>query len=606
MLNSAPINSWPLNALDFGAMPSDPIVIDPPEPPNPPLPPVPPAPGKGVYPGFPVPPSPNGHSFRWSAFITLGGIDVTSLLTGGVRVDREEGASGVAEIRLFYPVGTPVQSDMENRTLTIDYITDDGHGSVQTRIFTGLVAEPRWDAPSRVMSITATDNLQQRVEAMTENQVAELTQGHWTADVFSELDGRSRWDYAQERMSSRAASLDCTVIGDLRTTTWYAKQAPDYVFASGTSIYQSVVVDLAQARSVTNRVEMNVSYRYSRLNEAQIKFSWANTPSSFCSWIEKTSELPNVEMFMGAVSGSGVVPVKTSWSILPPSMAQPCGKSAAWINYYNDLLLSGSVTGMKRWSQAVTEKYSLILTTEAGKIEGQQVISRSSSSFEIESADADGWSDSLVAVSSAPRAQESQTDHGAAGDRDDETRRLQAIRCMLQIANAEIIAAHRKTLVSWSAPTSMTLDIDLSHTVEINDQNTNARGKCSHRIDELDFDSGSAITTLTISVMRGGGESDSLDIPARLGSADNINDIPGWNITKTLPTQIGGSSSSGAYDDEKEGFSGNYSTMTGGTESFPRRMLVKAPEIDELYTDERKHETEVIYSIGIPNDLLEL
>src|SRR5690606_3502506 len=143
-------NRWPLNALAGGAEPVDPVVIDPPLPPKPPLP------GDGVYPGFPVPPPPAGHSFRWSAVVTPGGVDVTDLLTGSMRVDREEGASGIAEFGLFYMPGQLVQTDLADRTVTIDYITDDGSNAVQVRLFTGLVAEPRWDAPARVMQITAT------------------------------------------------------------------------------------------------------------------------------------------------------------------------------------------------------------------------------------------------------------------------------------------------------------------------------------------------------------------------------------------------------------------------------------------------------------------
>src|SRR5690606_852913 len=96
------------------------------------------------------------------------------------------------------------------------------------------------------------------------------------------------------------------------------------------------------------------------------------------------------------------------------------------------------------------------------------------------------------------------------------------------IAHTEIIAAHRKTQVSWTVPTSMALGVDLTHTIELNDQNTRTKAKCSHRVDELNFETGSALTSITLSVMRGNGVSDPLLVPARLGGNDSNGGGAGW------------------------------------------------------------------------------
>lgn len=598
MLNSAPINSWPLNALAGGAEQDDPVVIDPPAPPEPPLP------GGGDYPGFPVPAPPAGHSFRWSAVVMLGGIDVTELVTGAVRVDREEGGAGIAEFGLFYMPGQQVQTDLADRTVTIDYITDDGQDAVQVRLFTGLVAEPRWDAVARVMRITATDNLQNRVEALSVAQIDTLAGGAWSADVFEPVDGRSRWDYAQERMSSRAASLDCDTLGELRTTSWYAKSAPDYIFGENTTVYQSLDVDLAQLRNVTNRVELTINYRYPRLYDARQSFSWQHPGTSgsvgvggFCNWRVMPTELPNKDMVVRATEGANLTPLDANWYDLPPSMPDPCGTGQPWINTQEGLLLGASWAGARRWSQVVTETYKLSLSTETGEVKGQQVISRVGANISVEHSGTDNWESSLESESGM---------HNPAGDRSDEQRRVNAINCLLRVAHTEILAAHRKTAVTWSAPTSMALSVDLMHTVEVSDQNTSARAKCSHRIDELNFDTGSALTSITISVMRGGGVSDPLTIPDRLGANDSM-DISGWGGTVTLPAQLGGRFASPAYDENLDGFSGNYDARQDNTlEVFPRRFAITAPEIPESYTDEKTHELERVYRVGIPNDLLEL
>ena len=611
MFNSAPLNSWPLNAL-AGAEHDEPVVIDPPQPPEPPLP------GDDVYPGFPVPPPPAGHSFRWSAVVMLGGVNVSELLTGNIRVDREEGAAGIAEFGLFYMPGQPVQTDLADRTVTIDYITDDGQNAVQVRLFTGLVAEPRWDAPARVMRITATDNLQHRVEALSIVQVDALTQGMWSADVFEPVEGRSRWDYAQERMSTRAASLDCSPTGVIRTSSWYASVTPHYIFGFDTTVYQSINVDLAQLRNVTNRVELEVAYRYPRLHDARQVFSWkhpgtenAGGIDGFCRWRSMSSELPDIDMVLRSTEGAGLVPVAADWYRLPPTQGDPCGTGQPWINNQVGLLLGTGWTGARRWTQSVTETYKLNLTTEAGQVEGQQIISRTGTSVDVEDKDAEGWDSSLNPITESQEGSAAiappKPGFGPPGDRADEARRVTAIGLLLQIAHTEIIEAHRKTAVSWSVPTSMALGVDLSHTVEINDQYTHARAKCSHRIDELDFETGSALTTITIAVMRGGGESDPLLVPPRLGVNDLSGGDDGWGTSGGLATQLGGRLNSGEYKDDLDGFSGNYDARQDATlEVFPRRLSITAPPISAEKTDEKTHELERVYRVGIPQDLLEL
>lgn len=602
MLNSAPINSWPLNALAGGANVD---LVDPDIP---------------ITPETPVEPSettpvemPSGHAFRWSAIVTLGGTDVSDLLTGSIRIDREEGAAGIAEFLLFYPPGTLVKTDLADRTVTIDYITDDGQSAQQVRVFTGLVAEPSWDASARVMRIAATDNLQQRIEAMSIEQIDQLTKGAWSEDVFRPTEGRSRWDYAQERMATRIASLDCSPIGELRTTSWYSTITPRYIFGHDTTVYQSIDVDLAQLRNVTNRVEIDFSYRYQRLHEATIKYTWlhpgtggAGSISGFCNWRSMSSELPSTDMVLSATDSAGLTPLNTNWYSLPLTMSDPCGTGAPWINNNADLLLGAKWDGSRRWAQTITENYKLNLSTETGLVEGQQVISRTGASADIDHADAEGWSSSLKpAAADTPGG--STPAYGPAGDRSDDERRSVAINCLLLGARSEIIDAHRKTRVSWEVPTSMALGVDLSHTIEINDQMTRAQAKCSRRIDILDFDTGSALTSITISVMRGTGDSDVLQPPPRIGANDLLEYGGNWGATVSLGTQLGGRFISPTYNESLDGFAGNYDARQDDTlEVFPRRLAISAPEVPEQFTSEKKHEAAHDYLIGIPNDLLEL
>ncbi|HBS80999.1 MAG: hypothetical protein CMK99_13665 [Pseudomonas sp.] len=574
MLNSAPLNASPLNGVA----------------------------GQAAEPEYIV----RGQSFVWALRVTVGGVNQTAILTGTVTVDREEGAAGVAGFDLFVASGPVVPTDWTGKAVTIDYISTSQGATSEVRRFTGQLSQPVWNPITRILSCECSDQLQQRVEAMTVEAIDSLTGGYWSADVFDAVTGRSRWDYAVERMGSRPASLDCSPTGDMRVTSWYA-MAPHFEFGPGTTVYGSVDVELAQLGDITNRIEIEISYRYPRLWQLIESFGWAHPNADglsgiggFCAWRTWSTELPDTDMIESAVTGAGLSLIGGVGGYqLPLSMANPCGDGVAWTNTFEGLWLSAGVNGGRRWTQTVTEYYTLTLTTAEGQIEGTQRIGRDSANFEIESNRSEDWSGSL------------ETDPNAEpGDLSDEARRVSAITCLLRRGRTEIISAHRGTTVSWAVPTSMASTVDLAHTLSIDDQGARAIGKCRRIVDSFDLNSGEALTTLSIAVMRGGGVSDPLTVPA--APSTSLPPLSGGN--NSLPTQLGGrlvDPETGftipPYDPDRLGFSGNYSVKDDLTApDYPRRFDLEARDIPAEYRDERAVTAEATYLVGIPNDLLEL
>lgn len=575
MLNGSPLNSGPLNSL----------------------------PGGAVEPEYVV----SGQSLVWALRVVVAGVDVTAQLTGTVNVDREEGAAGIADFALFLAPGEPVvPTDWIGRAVTLDYISTTAGETTETRRFTGQISSTTWNPVTRLLACECGDQLQYRVEAMTIAQIDALAGGYWSADIFEPTTGRSHWDYALERMSARPASLDCSPSGALRVTSWYAT-APHFVFGPGTTIYQSVQLELPDLGSITNRVEIEVSYRYPRLRQLIEGFSWVHPHGGgvggmggFCAWRVWSTELPDTSMIEGAISGAGLTMVgRVGGFQLPLSMSDPCGDGAAWINTVEGLWLSASASGGRRWTQTVTETYTLSLFTTDGEAPDTQRISRDSASFEIESGRADEWDSSL------------ETDRNAEpGDLSDESRRVSALECLLHRGRTEIIAAHRGTTLSWSVPASLALTVDLTHTVSLDDQGARGIGKCRRISDSFNLASGEATTTLSIAVMRGGGVSDPLTVPA----APDTSLPPLTGNGGSLPTQLGGRQYDpytgfriGPYNENLMGFSGNYSVNDNEpAEHYPRRFDIEAREIPAEYRDERTATAEASYRVGIPNDLLEL
>lgn len=584
MFNAFPLNSRPLNSTwKRPGSSGDPVVILPPEP---------------IGPGA-IPP---GYGYRWEVFVTVGGVQVSGLLCQRMEIDREEGAAAVATFSLYYPVGADVPQDFDGQVVTIDFSSETGGVTRQERRFTGYAIEPSWDVSNRLMNFTCSDQLQYRVENMTVAEVDALTGGWWTPDMFDSPDARSRWDYALERLESRPASLDASPTGALRVTSWYAT-APIARFGPGSTIYQSVSADLAKTQQSTNRVELEISYRYSRLWQRDESYSWVHPGAQghegvqgFCQWRPKSSDLPDVQMIEQATEGAGLkLLANASYYRLPPSSGDPCGNGQAWRNDYPDLLLGASWTGSRRWTQSVTETYSLVVACPKGLgPSGGQVVSRQSTGFEVENPQADEW--------------ESGTITGPVEgvvDLKDNARRDTVLQCAIRRAVATVVGGQRGTSINWQVPTSAALGFDLIHTLALEDQ-TEGTGKVRRVRDEFDFDAGSAVTTLSIALMRGGGESDLLVLPPKPA----VDAPPSHVGHPSLATQLGLRNESPIYDDDLDGFAGNYDNrdddINPDLEEFPRRMSITASEIPAELRDERKVAVSGLYKVGIPDDHLVL
>lgn len=560
MLNASPLNAVPLNGLAAAAAEPEYIV--------------------------------RGRSFVWALRLLVDGMDYTAQLTGQMTIIRQEGAAGLADFGLFIALGLPVvPPDWKGRSVTIDYITTSQFVTTEARRYTGQISIANWNPISRVLTCECSDQLQQRVEGMTVEAIDSLVGGYWSADVFEEVDGRSHWDYALERLSTRPVSLDCSPLGDMRVTSWYAG-APGFIFGEGTVLYQTLDLQQSDLSRTTNRIEVEFSYRYSRLWQRNQAYTWIVPAGSFCNWREDSHELPTIEMVQEALTGSGQAIVSESYVTAPLSDPDPCGTGIAWVNQFDNLVIGTGITGGRRWVQTVTESYTLTFATPDGEDEARQVVQRQSASLQIESDEE--WTEGEMVG----------TDTGYQ-DVIDDARRAAVFEVVASEARTELISANRETLLGWQVPTSMVLGIDLIHTLEVDCSGVRARGKCRRIVDSFDLGSGSAVTTLSIAVMRGGGTSDPLTIPPRLGSSPTD---PGEGASIALPTQIGGRSTDPVYDEDKLGFSGNWSVADNneGQEAFPRRFDLESPEIPEADRDETARTGATLYRVGIPNDLLEL
>ncbi|WP_430292966.1 hypothetical protein [Pseudomonas sp. B1-22] len=575
MLNGLPLNSAALNALWQ-------LSITPPEPVAAPT------------------------SLVWACRVRLGVENVSAQLTGKVRIEREEGAAAIAELSLYLPEAGVDVVGWTGRPLEIYFQHLVDGVWVEERRFSGWLEQPTYDPRNRIVACEATDRLQDLVEAMEIDAIDLLAGGVWSEDVFEALDGRSRWDYAMERMGTLPASLDRSVAGALRVTPW-ARKAPIKVFGPGTTIDQSLSVEIAKLSDRVNRVELSIDYRYSRLRQRSYSYSWQHPDiegwsesQGFCLWRHNTTELPTIDMITDALSSAGLHSMGGSFLTVPLSGVY-CDPPQGWTNQFDNLVLAFGVAGGVRWVQPITEKYVLTVEAPPSIAQAGEVIRRDGTAVESELDRADNW-ESEDFSTTEPDAVIDELGDAVINLREPERLSL-AIRCQLATSAASILSAHRGTRVGFQVPTSMALGIDLVHTVRLEDRCT-AEGKTWSIIDELDIDNQTAISTLTLAISRGGGEAADPLLPPAPPATNPGGPVP---APPFFSTQLRGRGLM-TYDDEREGFAGNYDEVDAGTpvDPFPRRLQMTAPDIPAEQRDEYTAEKTATYRVAIPDDPLVL
>ncbi|WP_052659178.1 hypothetical protein [Pseudomonas sp. LFM046] len=559
-------------------------------------------------------------SVIWTARLLLNGVDVTDLLTGGVRIEREEGARCLADFNLLLDAGPVNPAEYTGQSVELYYRDWVGGAWREELCFKGWVIKPDFTLQTSVLACECSDRQQEVVEAMDVAAIDAQVAGLWSADVFEPVEGRSRWDYAMERMSTRPASLQCSVDGALQVTPW-AASAPAFVIPAGAVLDGSLEWVPVELNDRINVVEVAADYRFIRLRERHQDFFWEHPAvagvtiiDGFClTWgREDNTEVPDIGMVERGSSDAGYQAILSSanWGRVPETGSGAlCAPPFGWTNPYPDLLLSASWTSAMRWSQRVTEQYTLRVEAPASVAQAGEVISRERIALETES---DREAEFEGAEFTEP---ESDAVEDALGDwvvdlREND-RRAAALSCGLAMATTSILGAHRGNRFAFQLPTSDTFGIRLEHTLHVQDEilgrSVQCRAKVFSIIHEWDFDSGSALTSIQLAVSQGGGTvTDPLTLPA-IPPSTPPGSPPSLII---LETQLGSRNSSPLYDDVLDGFAGNYTVndldINPSLEEFPRRFDLTAPEIPEDHRDEYTVSQARTYQLAIPNDLLEL
>lgn len=445
---------------------------------------------------------------RWAPVVELAGVDVTADVVGEITVEASEGAARIASFSLLAsgPLDLPGYT---GQRVTIDIA--DSAGGNRIRLFTGLVDVPAVDLVRRLVRITANDDLMNAVNAMDRAAIDAIVGGRWSKAVFD--DGAVPWSYAQDRLSTVAASLDMDATGALRLTPWAAKASADLSFDAGVLIEQSLAIDTAERGALVNEVMVNFSYRFPMAKREAYQIHFEFMTNGFGPWVDDGNAFLVRSTVQSAIEAAGFA-IDTLDFIPLPTTPQLIGGAAMWLpNPATDplLALGFDATVTFDYTQSVQEQHAIRVYSQASLDAVGRLPASLSGALEGKTVDTVAAETAAVlyqnAISKIPSQLAAPTVAGsttaAVMDLTADTNRAAAeaaMECLIDVAKVKIAASHRSGRVS--AALALHPLVDLDKTVAVDADGVQAKGKVVRVLHRMDADSAQALTEFEIAVAR--------------------------------------------------------------------------------------------------------
>jgi len=519
--------------------------------------------------------------------VMLDGVDISGRLVGTTMIEAVETAARIAE--LSYLPATPTSP---GRLLGDALVVADG----ATRLFTGAVEDASRDLRSGVVSIRATDRLQEYAANLTEAQILSAVPGGlYSVEIFGER--QSGWEQLLDVLDTVLAGYSLSpadgTTGRLHTwTTSGAAAATDTAYVEGT---------LSEARpslgTLISVVDIAVEARFARRWHREVTAAWA-AYGNFCDWYDDPTTLPSIDMISGAAAG-------TDWQIAGVSDAASCDPAANTMGVYTEGLpashndcsspwilasdpdeatarVSANWTAYSRYVQWVREVYPITVTAT-----GAPATTTAEHRWRIDQDyETDGWEGS--AGDGVAPAGGTSIAGGTAWDAVDRSEITPVLSAAVGLAARDCIEPARDWTWTYQIPLDATADLGARR--RLNCADGDATGDVVRVRHQVDHSTGRSTTEIEIAL--GGGSINTWALPTAPDTATGYATIPS---AVSLPNHIGNDDSAPADDCAWTGYVGNYQFLAAGgghgspapEQIYQDRFAVEYPEIDATHRDEK-------------------
>ena len=443
----------------------------------------------------------------WTPLVTIAGLPVSDRIIGEIRVDAEEGAARVADLRILpAPGSTFAVSDWVGQPITIA-IADNASGtpaSIAT-LFTGLIDTPTLDLVSKTISLRCTDNLQQILDGMSAAAIDSAITGGYASPVVFDPAARG-WSRAQDRLSTVAASLDLDASGTLRMTAWQPAASPHMALTDSHVLDGSIRTSMAGRHQMVNTVAIDFGYRFPRVKAEGYPITYAYVDSSTIAshaaalswWLQRSAVDAAIRAAGGTIESISYTPLPNTviGGFTPgPSDSLLCMGFSALVSfdYAQTIEEQHTITVVAANSVAAIGAMSDRLS---GSLEGAYpAIPVAETTMLLYANDISGIppQDSATPVSgqttSANVTLTPDTDRAAANA---------AMEALIAVAKVRIWASHRGHSVSASVALNPAVDLD--KTIDVSVPGLHARGKCRSVTHRMAAGTGQAVSEFSLAI----------------------------------------------------------------------------------------------------------
>ena len=480
--------------------------------------------------------------WRHGVNVFLGGVELDpSILTGDLIVDKGEGESITCDLELIPGFGRQDPSDYFGKELIV---IAENPTSGPYRIFTGVVDTTEFDVMTWRTSLRATNRRKELIGAIVGVDEKFGTQFDTSYLIDQEL---STEDKVEELLKYAPKSLDFDSYNEYHYVDWEPKATADFVLASADVFRRKPTVEVVNRSRIINQVKLKVEYQYTRLHYVQVHYTWNAEFNSAGAGFDKVTQqgysLTRKETIVAAIEGTGW-PLRAGslgFEDLPPpgwyggigwqgdvqqatTVANTdAGGSPLTDSNGNTVYRSVTKQAYKgtngvhcteagfdltyRFSQQGIKSYNL----EVNALESQGyfgVISRESGYSITDTYDAERWNNNEAHVRffdvgngttltlDSSQTYEVTTQEGKARSN---------IQAAIAAAQVEILKSHRENIVTCEV--ALMPQLELHHTVEINSNVIESKGKVkriTHTISFDEYDSSTKIETAQYYLGSGG------------------------------------------------------------------------------------------------------
>jgi len=443
----------------------------------------------------------------WIPIVTLNAVDVTAKVVGEIVVEAEEGSARIASLTLRPAPGDAFTiAAWVGKPLLID-IADYSSGSATSiqRLFTGIVDTPSLNLDARTLSLTATDNLQNIIEGMSNAAIDAAIPSGYASPVIFDPAARG-WSRAQDRLSTVASALDLTPAGSLRLTPWAPDVTPDLLFTSSHILENTLNVSLTNRSQLINQVDIDFGYRFPRVKAEghNVSYSYVDD-TNIAAYVSAGGWFLQRLAVEAAIKAAGGTIESISYTALPGSVI------GSWVPGPYDIELCMGFTAVVSfdYGQEIEEQFAITVSTPnsiaaVGTLKDRlsgALVGEYPPMIAVESAltlyknEISGIPPTDLATPSAGFTTAAnvtltpETDRSAANA---------AMQALIATAKVRIWGSHRLNTVGASVPLNPSIDLD--QIIEIDIPGINARGKCRRVTHRMAADSAVATSDFGIAI----------------------------------------------------------------------------------------------------------